>query len=395
MAQSAYDFVDSIGVNTHLNYFDTTYGNFTLVKNSLQSLGIRHVRDGVHLQNSDYNQAVYSRWAQLGAVGIRFDATVDPRSNLGTITTSLLNQVQTLANNTIELYEGANEMDISGQAGWAAVDTSFQQGLYNSVEAMKGSNPPLVVGPSLAFASNGSKLGNLSSYLYYGNLHPYPAGQTPSVIFPQQTQLAGAVCGAKPIMVTETGYHNALNDHSDQPGISETAAAKYIPRLYLQNFSRGIIRTYLYELLDESPDPRLTNEQQHWGLVRADGSQKPAFTALKNLIADVNGSSEPEHLETLAWQLSSTPSTVQHVLLQDASYNFYLILWNGVSSYDTKAQQDITNAAISDTLTLGKKATSISVYEPTVQAQPTHVYTNTATATLQIPDDPLVVKISF
>src|SRR5262245_22988483 len=55
-AQSAYDFVNSIGVNTHLNYFDVTYGNFQLVERELTSIGIRHVRDGVHLLNADYNQ---------------------------------------------------------------------------------------------------------------------------------------------------------------------------------------------------------------------------------------------------------------------------------------------------------------------------------------------------
>ena len=79
-AKSAYDFVNSIGVNTHLNYFDRTYGNFQLVERELKSIGIRHVRDGIHLMNADYNKAVYSRWSQLGDAGIRFDAVLDPRS---------------------------------------------------------------------------------------------------------------------------------------------------------------------------------------------------------------------------------------------------------------------------------------------------------------------------
>ena len=46
-AQSAFDFVNSIGVNTHLNYFDTVYGNFPFVERELKSIGILHVRDGV------------------------------------------------------------------------------------------------------------------------------------------------------------------------------------------------------------------------------------------------------------------------------------------------------------------------------------------------------------
>src|SRR5258707_9559274 len=112
-AQSAYDFVNSIGVNTHLNYFDRTYGNFQLVERELKSIGIRHVRDGVHLMNADYNKAVYSRWSQLGDAGIRFDAVLDPRSNIGLLTPDKLNQINALANYTIESFEGPNEMAIS------------------------------------------------------------------------------------------------------------------------------------------------------------------------------------------------------------------------------------------------------------------------------------------
>ena len=57
---SAYDFINSIGLNTHLNYFDRIYGNFPLVERELKSVGVLHLRDGVHLQNSDYNRHALS-----------------------------------------------------------------------------------------------------------------------------------------------------------------------------------------------------------------------------------------------------------------------------------------------------------------------------------------------
>ena len=63
------------------------------------------------------------------------------------------------------------------------------------------------------------------------------------------------MCSDKPIVFTESGYHNAINENTDQPGVSETTAAKYIPRLFLEDFSRAVPRTYLYELMDEAPDP--------------------------------------------------------------------------------------------------------------------------------------------
>jgi hypothetical protein len=392
-AQSAYDFVNSIGVNTHINYFDRTYGNFQLVEAELKSIGIRHVRDGVHLLNADYNKAVYSRWSQLGSIGIRFDAVLDPRSALGALTGDKLNQVERLAGNTIESFEGPNELDISNIPNWASVDRDYQRDVYQSVKSMTGAKPIEAIGPSLAFASKGSFLGNISDRVDYGNLHPYPAGKMPSSVFPEQLLLAKEVSGDKKIVITESGYHNALDDHSDQPAVSETAAAKYIPRLFLENFSQGIRRTYLYEFLDEASDPRLTNFQMHWGLLRSDGSEKPAFTAVKNLINLLSDSAKPAHVEQMTYSLGTPNAQIHHLLLQKSDGQFFLILWQEVSSYDSKKQQDIAVSPLPVTLTLDHSVRNISTYEPTVQAQLQHVYANVAKVSLEVPDHPLVIQI--
>ena len=392
-AQSAFDFVNSIGVNTHLNYFDRTYGNFQLVERELKSIGIRHVRDGVHLVNADYNKAVYDRWSQLGSIGVRFDAVLDPRSALGTLTGDKLDQVEKLAGDTIESFEGPNELDISNIPDWASVDREYQKDVYQSVKSMTSAKPIDTIGPSLAFASKGSSVGNISDRVDYGNLHPYPAGKMPASVFPEQLVLAKEVSGDKKIVITESGYHNALDDHSDQPAVSETAAAKYIPRLFLENFSQGIRRTYLYEFLDEAPDPGLTNFQMHWGLLRSDGSEKPAFTAVKNLINELSDSAEPAHLEQMSYSLSTSNTEICHLLLQKSDGQFLLILWQEVSSYDGKKQQDIAVSPQPVTLMLDHSARSISTYEPTVQAEPSHVYANVAKVSLEVPDHPLVIQI--
>ncbi len=392
-AQSAFDFVNSIGVNTHLNYFDRTYGNFQLVERELKSIGIRHVRDGVHLVNADYNKAVYDRWSQLGSIGVRFDAVLDPRSALGTLTGDKLDQVEKLAGDTIESFEGPNELDISNIPDWASVDREYQKDVYQSVKSMTSAKPIDTIGPSLAFASKGSSVGNISDRVDYGNLHPYPAGKMPASVFPEQLVLAKEVSGDKKIVITESGYHNALDDHSDQPAVSETAAAKYIPRLFLENFSQGIRHTYLYEFLDEAPDPGLTNFQMHWGLLRSDGSEKPAFTAVKNLINELSDSAEPAHLEQMTYSLSTSNTEICHLLLQKSDGQFLLILWQEVSSYDGKKQQDIAVSPQPVTLMLDHSARSISTYEPTVQAQPSHVYANVAKVSLEVPDHPLVIQI--
>ena len=382
-------------MNTHLNYFDRIYGNFPLVERELKSIGVLHLRDGIHLQNADYNAVLYGRWIQLGKLGIRFDAVLDPRSNLGPLNSALLDKADTLAGHTIESFEGPNEMDISNESDWPSVDRSYQSGIFTSVRSMKDSSSIKIIGPSLAQASNSARVGNISSLMDAGNLHPYPAGKMPSVVFPEQIMLERIMCGDKPIVFTESGYHNAINEVNDQPGVSESAAAKYIPRLFLEDFSHGIPRTYLYEFMDEAPDPGLTDPQMHWGLIRADGSEKPAFFALKNLIEELKDSSEPTSLKQLAWALNSGDTKIHHLLLEKSNGTFDLVLWQEVSSYDLTRHTDIHNPTVAAMLTLGQQARRITLYQPVTQAGALRTFNHVRSVPLEIPDHPLVVEISF
>ncbi len=390
---SAFDFVNSIGANTHINYFDRTYGNFPLLQRELKSVGILHLRDGVHLLNPDYNKMVYGRWIELGKLGIRFDAVVDPRSKLPPLTGDLLDQVNALSGHTIESFEGANELDIGKVDDWTSIDKDFQGRLFHAVNSMNTRDGIKVIGPSLAFARHGINLGDLSAQMDEGNLHPYPAGKLPSTIFPEQSMLARMASGSKPVVITETGYHNALNDHTDQPAVSEAAAGKYMPRLLLENFGRGIVRTYLYEFFDEAPDPSLKDNQLHWGIVRADGSEKPAFTALKNLISELGDTAEPASSTSFAWTLDAASSDIHHVLLQKSTGEIDLVLWQEVPVFDTKQQTDITNPPIPATITLGRSAQRIDAFEPSVQSGPVQSFKNVSQVRIEVPDSPLVLRI--
>jgi hypothetical protein len=393
--QSAFDFVNSIGVNTHLNYFDRIYGNFPLVERELKSIGIFHLRDGAHLQNDSYNQALYARWIELAALGIRFDVVLDPRSNLGSVNVALLSRIDALSGHTIESFEGPNELDVSNREGWPDEDRKFDRDLFNSTRSMASAARVKVFGPSLAFASHSSQLGDLSQSIDAANIHPYPAGKMPSVVFPEQLDLARIMAGSKPIVFTESGYHNALNDHRGQPGVSETAAAKYIPRLFLEDFTHGVTRTYLYEFMDESSDPGLSDAELHWGLVRADGSEKPAFSAMKNLIAELSDTAEPAQLHHLDWALSSSDPRIHNLLLEKSNGAFDLIFWQEISSYDVRSQAEIQNPSVNAQLAIGRQAKQITLYDPVRQSQPIAAYKNMKSIPLAIPDEPLVVEIRF
>lgn len=393
--RSANDFVNSIGLNTHLSYFDRLYGNLPLVERELRLLGVLHLRDGMHLQNSDYNATLYGRWISLGKMGIRFDAVLDPRNKLGPLDGKLLDQVDRLSGNTIEAIEGPNELDVSNEKNWTDVDRDFQKEIFSAARGMAGGRSIQVIGPSLAFASNSAQVGDLTGAMDEGNLHPYPAGKIPSVIFPEQVNLEKTICGEEPIIFTESGYHNAINEQHDQPGVSEAAAAKYITRLYLENFAHGIPRTYLYEFMDEAPEPGLKDPQMHWGLIRADGSEKPAFVALKNLMDEVRDSREPAALSAVGWSMSPVRNRVHHLLLQKSNGTYDLVLWQEIASYDLQQHADIRNSDMPTTVQLGIQARSVVAFEPAKQATPVQSWKNVKSVPLAIPDHPLVLEIQF
>jgi hypothetical protein len=394
---SAQGFVDTIGVNTHINYFDRLYGNFDLVRTRLQQSGIRHVRDGGVIQNAGYNNMVYGRWHQLAAFGVKFDMVLDPRGSIKQPTAQNISQLLSLAGGAVESLEGPNELDDSKKPHWIDLTKNYQQELFEAKNQIPSAKSITLIGPSMAFVKNAQRVGDISAYITYGNLHPYPAGGMPSSVFPAEIQQAAQMYGNKKLVITETGYHNAVNDQRSQPSISEAAAAKYIPRLYFVDYNWGIVRTYLYEFLDEGSDPGQTNHEFHWGLVRYDGTPKPAFTALANVIhilQEPAGGTSSEGPVPPGIGIGGDTQSVQHTFLRKRDGRLYIALWQEVSSYDTKAHKDIQNPPRKVTVTLGKVFRQVNLYNPLRGASPIQQWKNAKTVTLEVPDSIVLLELA-
>src|SRR5579863_3600513 len=109
--------------------------------------------------------------------------------------------------------------------------------------------------------------------------------------------------------------------------IPESVEASYIPRTLLLSFSKGIKRTFVYELLDEF-------SSTGYGLLANDFSEKPAFLALKNLISTLQDPGGQFTPGSLTYGVTGNTNTVQHLLLQKRDGSYWLILWLEQSSYD-------------------------------------------------------------
>jgi hypothetical protein len=386
-------FSASVGINVHINYFDRLYGDFNLVKMKLAKLSIVHVRDGAQLISNDYDSLMYGRWAELQQQGVKFNAVVDPRGSIKVLGPSALTQVMQRANGAIESFEGPNEMDISSIPNWPTVVLSYQSELVTTMQSVGPSLRRSIIGPSFAFVANGLKTNGLSAKGNFGNLHSYPAGEMPSHVFPEQTDSAKKVFGNLPIVMTETGYHNALNDKHDQPAVPEDVAAKYIPRIYLENFLHGIVRTYLYELFDEASNPKMDDNQLHWGLIRSDGTEKPAFRSLEKLMTllkDGEGS-YPSQTDSPTLSISGNLDHIHHLYLKKHDGTYCLLLWQEVSVYDTAKAKELVNPARSIGVTFSKPSNG-SIHDLVSDIQPMQSFRRKSQTTIQVPDYPVVLE---
>jgi hypothetical protein len=72
---SAFALRDSIGVVTHIVYYDTAYGDWDKIVWRLWELGVGHVRDGVYANPGwrDWNERYYRAVEQAASLGIKFD----------------------------------------------------------------------------------------------------------------------------------------------------------------------------------------------------------------------------------------------------------------------------------------------------------------------------------
>lgn len=382
-AKSAYSFVDSMGVVTHLRYLDTAYSRYDdIIKPRLQELGVRHIRDG----GSD--AGFFNRINDLAKVGIKSTLVIDPRD--GYTSTNAVQLIQP-ALTAIEALEGPNEWDVNPTLTYKGQSFpngiyQFQSQLYKTVKSDPTTAGLSVIAPSLAMPHNSASLGSLSSVVDMGNMHSYAGGNQPSTDLdwkwiPQAQVVSGT---DKPIVATEAGWHNAINDGgSSQKGVSEAVSGKYIPRAYLEYFNRGVKRTFMYELIDQRSAP---DQENNFGLLRADGSPKPAFTATRNLINLLNDSVAPSQLGSLDYYLTGNTQNVNHTLLQKSNGDFYLVMWLEKPSSDVDISQNVT-------VNLMSSIEQATTYLPNQSTSPTAQYAAPTQLSLNVPDYPLVVQL--
>ena len=389
-ALSADSFVDSIGVNTHTYYDDTVYySRFGAVKEKLAELGVRHIRENLVPDRPDQYERL-RELAQLGASATLIMGDPGEADGLD----ELLSIVRTELGGAVAALEGPNEFDMWGGADWMSGLRPYQQRLYAEVKSDPALASLPVVGPSIVHRRNQEALGDVSGDLDYGNIHSYPDGYGPEENLDRHLAAASLNSGSEPVMATETGYHTAAGWGGEHNPVSEAAMATYVPRMYLEYFRRGIVRTFSYELLDEEGGSG--EREDNFGLLRNDFSEKPAFVALRNTIDILEDPGAGFAPGSLAYAVGGESEDVHHVLLQKRDGSFYLALWRVEDVIDPESQAPQAVPAAPVTIAFGRQVTSAASYLPNASSAPVGTLPAGGNeVTLNVGADVAIVRLTF
>lgn len=341
--------VDSIGINTHLAYTNTNYyQKYAQTIAALQTLGVRHIRDGYY--NWPTGAPMYEIHQAVAAAGIHTDYVV----YYNPLTTAAdLENFKPLVRD-LESIEGPNEIDNNGGLNWAVELSSFMPTLQQAGAAM---NVP-VLGPAFVQPQSFAAIGNISPYITYNNLHVYFGGRNPGSAGWGSTNSQGHTYGSfnwwldnanidapqVPSYITESGYLQTRTSRTPYT-IPENVASIYTVQTILEAQLHGIVRSYLYELLDDPSSP-------NYGIMTRDLAPKPSFTAVSNLtkyLSDPGPAFTPGKLQ---YTLTGSTANVHHLLMQKRDGSFYLALWISTPVYNPANNDYISVPTQNVTLTL-------------------------------------------
>jgi len=391
-AAGAERFLDSVGVVTHLAYFDTTYARWAELVERLRELGVRHLRDEAYANPSPswdgWNARYRTAVARARRAGMRFLFILGkPGMNPGGGARQLIAAVAGPLRAATEAVEAPNELDhFDGTRGWQNRLYRYTLELARRKRAHSALARVPLVGPSFARWESPSTVGALSRHVDICNIHPYPGGRvpTPARIALEIARMRPVCGGVRRVWATEAGYHNALAARGEsQPPVSEEQAAAFLPALLLDHFRSGIERTYIYELVDQLPDPGQRDPELHYGLLRSDLSRKPAFVAVRNLLRTVARAARARSLPVRKAAIRADPGVRALLIVPRGRGRSLLALWRS-APYDPRAVSTVT-------VQLQGASGTASVVDPRESTTGRPVATRDGRLVVEVGDHPLLV----
>ncbi|WP_322091606.1 glycoside hydrolase 5 family protein [Paraburkholderia bannensis] len=386
-------FLDSIAVNIHITYTDGAYANAPKVADDLAWLGVRHVREGTPADNFPF-----STYLALAKRGIKFNLVVH-----GELDDSMkqLDRLAAAAPGSVAAVEGFNEIDnfhmsYRGRTGEAAA-LDAQRALYAHVHG----NPLLAGVPVYDLTGfNLDHVATRAGSADFANQHAYPQnGDQPASNGSGPAWIAWAVEAVRkfglPVVMTEFGYFTIPQSGWVYVGVDEATQAKGILNGLFSAARLGVTRTYLYELLDEKPDPQNTDNGMHFGLFRNDHTPKPAASTIRNLTAVLRAASAGSSTnDSPSYTLRGIPESGRSLLLAGGNGHYLLALWNEVPFWDRATGKPLNAGGVKVQVEFEHAIRSAALYDPTVSTDPQQRFDASQKLTVDVPDHVILLDVT-
>jgi hypothetical protein len=317
---------NGIGVNTHTIYTDSQYADVRQTISAMKYLGLSLIRD-VAPNRRLRGQSTY---AVMARAGIKMNLFNGGNAPGGTQEVSEavagMSALEAEFPGAIHAIEGPNEVNndrrqfefrgLSGLPAWQA----YQAALYAAVKANKTlAGKPVFKFDDFADPGRSEEFANFHSY-------PSPASAPLSGKLGGDMNRERARARDLPLVNTEIGaFTQPMAGAPNQIG-----QAQFLLMCLLDNAAEGVKETYLYQLFDAYPDPDAKNSEKHYGLFDIAYRPKASAQAIRRLVQALNGSGATSHssaLQPLEFRINA-PATVHHLLVQNRSGSWSLLLWN-------------------------------------------------------------------
>ncbi len=337
-ARPAEGLVDLIGVGTWLampgSVEDRRFDDLMLPR--LAELGVRHLRDIARLPGGVGEHAAQrERWRLLAAAGIDAMWVVqDPDPQTGTLA-----QLADLGGGCVRIVSGPDEPDrLRPDLDHAALRRGLVQ-LHAAVQA--GAPGVQVCGTVFADSRRIGQVGDCADVVDFAGMKHMLASRHPETTgwgdggygsLPWALAQAGRQAPGRPIILARAGYHAALTGNDGHLGTPEDVIALYLPRLVLAYADAGVHRAYLADLIDREE----SGIAGAWGLLRSDGTPKPAFHALRGFINVFSGSDAGADVAAVVDPLMSVSaeSSLRRQLFRRRDGTSLLAMWLPEPVYD-------------------------------------------------------------
>jgi len=413
----AEDFRESVGINTHLFARNTSYEDINRVVSSLSYIGIKNVREDPFEGSIPFSP---SRLKALTDLGVKLDIDGGGADLVPDIRTEVeaAKAIERMAPGSVFAVEGYNEVDdqrhparcngfkVDARTGDYRAAAEAQKRLYALTRQAPALRPVAVLPYTFAWCTRSSQSPDVSGYADFANVHAYcTEGGVP------RRSLAAQIAGTmqvrdknKPVMVTETGYPTIYPGYPTLKNlIAEQVQEKLLLDTLCDEFQAGIVKTYLYELLDRRANKN-TTDQAHYGVFRFDGTPKPAAMSIRRLLKLLDEGTPAARGSAPLLPLDFTLTS--NIIGQDHAPNYDLVLQKKSGAYDIViwSEPRIWNAPTFtmrprngvDTVTvkLSKTWSKVDVHDPTLDEVPIKSEKNSDEVSVAITDHPIVIEVT-